>query len=73
VIADEPTANLDSITSGEIIDLMQRINQETGVTFVFSTHDSRLLSEVPRHLAMRDGQIQEVRFSEVSARAREPQ
>ncbi|WP_310452578.1 ABC transporter ATP-binding protein [Sulfuritalea sp.] len=57
VIADEPTANLDSENSRAVIDLMQRMNKETGVTFIFSTHDQRLLDRVPRHLLLKDGML----------------
>jgi putative ABC transport system ATP-binding protein len=67
IIADEPTANLDTVTSTEIIDLMQQINQQTGVTFIFSTHDPRLLARVPRHLAMQDGRVQESRYGDTSS------
>jgi putative ABC transport system ATP-binding protein len=63
IIADEPTANLDSVTSTSLIDLMQRINAETKVTFVFSTHDPRLLERVPRHLAMEDGLLRQDQYS----------
>jgi putative ABC transport system ATP-binding protein len=58
VIADEPTANLDSENSRALIDLLQRLNAETGVTCVFSTHDPRLLEHVPRHLRLVDGRIE---------------
>src|SRR5262249_40294170 len=44
VLADEPTANLDSTTGRDIIELMRRLNRERGVTFVFSTHDARIMS-----------------------------
>ncbi|AXE30539.1 lipoprotein-releasing system ATP-binding protein LolD [Chromobacterium phragmitis] len=64
VIADEPTANLDSHTSREVIDLMQALNHKTGVTFVLSTHDPRLLARVSRHLALRDGEIAEASYEE---------
>ncbi|KMN99723.1 ABC transporter ATP-binding protein, partial [Chromobacterium violaceum] len=64
VIADEPTANLDSRTSREVIDLMQALNHRTGVTFVLSTHDPRLLARVSRHLALRDGEIAEASYEE---------
>lgn len=57
VIADEPTANLDSENSRSVIDLMHEMNKETGVTFVFSTHDQRLLDRVPRHLLLKDGAL----------------
>lgn len=57
LIADEPTANLDSRTSHEIIDLIEKLNQDTGVTCIFTTHDPRLLGRVPRHLKLEDGVI----------------
>jgi putative ABC transport system ATP-binding protein len=61
VIADEPTANLDSENALKITDLMRRINGRKGTTFVFSTHDQRLLERVERQILMRDGQIIENR------------
>jgi putative ABC transport system ATP-binding protein len=57
VVADEPTANLDSHTSTEIMDLLLQLNGETGVTCIFATHDPRLLERVPRHLHLRDGAV----------------
>mgnify|MGYP003387498433 CR=1 FL=1 len=57
LIADEPTANLDSRTSSEVIDLIEELNKETGVTCVFTTHDPRLLDRVPRQLRLKDGLI----------------
>jgi putative ABC transport system ATP-binding protein len=57
LIADEPTANLDSRTSTEVIDLIEALNVETGVTCVFTTHDPRLLERVPRQLRLQDGLI----------------
>ena len=59
VLADEPTANLDSGTSLQILGLMQRLNQERGVTFVFSTHDSTVMGMARRKVSMRDGLIQD--------------
>jgi putative ABC transport system ATP-binding protein len=59
VLADEPTANLDSENSRALIDLLQELNAETGVTAVFSTHDPRLLEHVPRQVRLVDGRIQE--------------
>jgi putative ABC transport system ATP-binding protein len=61
VIADEPTANLDSETSERILDLMRDLNGRLGTTFVFSTHDPRLLEHVDRRVHLRDGQIREER------------
>ena len=57
VLADEPTANLDSKTSEQIIDLMQRLNREKGVTFLFSTHDPRVMQHAQRVVHIADGRI----------------
>jgi putative ABC transport system ATP-binding protein len=59
VLADEPTANLDSKTSEQIIDLMQRLNQQMGVTFLFSTHDPRVMQHARRVVYINDGKIVE--------------
>lgn len=63
LIADEPTANLDSRTSTEVIDLIEALNQETGVTCIFTTHDPRLLDRVPRQLKMQDGVISDDNYA----------
>ena len=55
VLADEPTANLDSKTSAKIIDLMLELNQKRGVTFLFSTHDEKLMSRVSQIFYIADG------------------
>jgi putative ABC transport system ATP-binding protein len=57
VIADEPTANLDSETSHHIIELMRNLNEAEGTTFIFSTHDPRLLDQVKRLVRLEDGRI----------------
>lgn len=57
VLADEPTANLDSVTSNKIIDLMIDLNQKKKVTFVFSTHDEKVMNRVNRIVHIRDGVI----------------
>jgi putative ABC transport system ATP-binding protein len=57
VLADEPTANLDSATSEQIIDLMLALNREKGVTFLFSTHDPRVVSHARRALRIHDGRM----------------
>ena len=57
IIADEPTANLDSENSTMIIDLMRQMNRSKGVTFIFTTHDPRLLEHVDRKILLRDGLI----------------
>jgi putative ABC transport system ATP-binding protein len=58
VIADEPTANLDSITSGELLDMMRRLNEETGMTFLFSTHDETVIKRARRIITLRDGMLE---------------
>ncbi len=59
VIADEPTANLDTVNAKAIIDIMRRRNRDHGTTFVFSTHDQRLLDNVGRRVKLHDGTIAE--------------
>jgi putative ABC transport system ATP-binding protein len=57
VLADEPTANLDSVTANNLLDLMEKLNKENKMTFVFSTHDSRVIERAHRVVTLRDGQI----------------
>jgi putative ABC transport system ATP-binding protein len=57
VIADEPTANLDSETARTIIHLMRELNERDGTTFLFSTHDQRLLDQVKHLIRLEDGRI----------------
>lgn len=57
VLADEPTANLDSRTGAAIIALMRRIQQERAASFVFSTHDPQLISHAEDIIALRDGRV----------------
>jgi len=57
IIADEPTANLDSDTSRNIIGLMRDLNEKEKTTFIFSTHDQRLLDQVERLVRLEDGMI----------------
>jgi len=57
VIADEPTANLDTKSANLIVNLMRRINETRGAAFVFSTHDDRLLDRVDRKIHLRDGLV----------------
>jgi len=59
VLADEPTANLDSATSAALLDVMQRLNRDHGTTFVFSTHDPRVMERARRLITLVDGQIAE--------------
>ena len=58
VLADEPTANLDSVASDALLDVMYELNQEMGVTFVFATHDSRVMERSRRLVRMMDGGIE---------------
>lgn len=62
ILADEPTANLDSKTAQEIIELFKKLNQELKLSFVFSTHDQRLIDQVKTVLYINDGQIKEKRI-----------
>jgi putative ABC transport system ATP-binding protein len=59
VLADEPTANLDSKTAGQLLDLMHAMNREHGVTFLFSTHDPRVIAKASRVVRLVDGRIAE--------------
>src|SRR6202044_1451286 len=57
VLADEPTANLDSVTGQNIIDLMRELNQKDGTTFIFSTHDPKVMSHASSVVQVADGQL----------------
>jgi putative ABC transport system ATP-binding protein len=57
VLADEPTANLDSVASAALLDIMERLNREHGTTFVFSTHDPRVMARARRLITLVDGEI----------------
>ncbi|MCD4655060.1 ABC transporter ATP-binding protein [bacterium] len=59
VLADEPTANVDSQTAKRILDLMETLNREHGVTFLFSTHDKKVIDRAKRIIRMRDGKVVE--------------
>jgi len=58
ILADEPTANLDTENGRQVMDIMQRLNKETGVTFVFATHDPRVISYARRVVTLHDGLIE---------------
>ena len=58
VLADEPTANLDSETAKNLLDLMRRLNEDKGVTFLFSTHDPLVIERARRVIRLRDGKVQ---------------
>ena len=57
ILADEPTANLDSETARSLLDIMQEMNKRRGATFIFSTHDTRVMEYARRVVILRDGQI----------------
>ncbi len=58
VLADEPTANVDSETAENLITLMEGLNQERGVTFLFSTHDHRVVERAKRVVRLVDGRVE---------------
>ena len=57
ILADEPTANLDTKNGEQIMDIMQKLNKETGTTFVFATHDPRVIKYAKRVVTLEDGRI----------------
>lgn len=57
VLADEPTANLDSKSTSNLLDIMYQLNQEEGITFLFSTHDQRVIDRAKRVITLEDGKI----------------
>ncbi|MGD9144387.1 MAG: ABC transporter ATP-binding protein [Anaerolineae bacterium] len=59
VLADEPTANLDTENGRQIMEIMQRLNEETGTTFIFATHDPRVFPFARRVVEVRDGKVAE--------------
>jgi len=58
VLADEPTANLDSVTANNLLDIMEKLNKEHKMTFIFSTHDARVIKRAHRVVTLRDGAIE---------------
>jgi putative ABC transport system ATP-binding protein len=57
ILADEPTANLDSVTGAALLDMMRLLNAERGMTFVFSTHDRMIMEKARRVIVIRDGLV----------------
>ena len=57
VLADEPTANLDSTSTTNLLDIMHRLNQEENMTFIFSTHDQRVIDRAKRVITLEDGKV----------------
>jgi putative ABC transport system ATP-binding protein len=62
ILADEPTANLDSKSAFNLLDIMQKLNHEEGITFIFSTHDQRVIDKARRVIKMVDGAVVEDRM-----------
>ena len=58
VLADEPTANVDSETGADLLNLMRRLNKEKGITFLFSTHDPAVMKAARRLIRLKDGRIE---------------
>lgn len=58
VLADEPTANLDSETGSRLLDLMERMNDEKNITFIFSSHDKQVIDRAKRLIILKDGKIE---------------
>jgi putative ABC transport system ATP-binding protein len=71
VIADEPTANLDTASGSQVLDIMRKMNEESGITFLLSTHDPMVRERARRVVTMRDGRIEgdEVREPPAARRA----
>jgi putative ABC transport system ATP-binding protein len=57
ILADEPTANLDSHSTATLLDIMLELNKKEGTTFIFSTHDQRVIDRARRVITLEDGQI----------------
>lgn len=57
VLADEPTANLDSASTANLLDIMLRLNKDEGMTFIFSTHDQRVIDRATRVITLEDGKV----------------
>ena len=64
VLADEPTANLDTENGEQVMEIMKKLNEETGTTFVFATHDPRVIKYAKRVVTLRDGLVEEDKLVE---------
>ncbi len=60
ILADEPTANLDSKTGADLLEMMRKLNTETGMTYLFSTHDPLVMERAKRLITLRDGLVESV-------------
>ena len=57
ILADEPTANLDSVSAGELMDMMERLNLEEDITIIFSSHDPMVIAKAKRSIVLKDGEV----------------
>lgn len=57
LLADEPTANLDSKTAASLIDMMEKLNREEGVTIIFSSHDPMVIAKARHSVVLKDGKL----------------
>ena len=57
ILADEPTANLDSVSTANLLDIMEKLNHEEQITFIFSTHDQRVVNKAHRVILLEDGKV----------------
>jgi len=57
ILADEPTANLDSKSTETLLDIMEHLNKEENITFIFSTHDQRVVNKARRVITVEDGRV----------------
>jgi len=57
VLADEPTANLDSHATSQLLDIMKKLNEDENITFIFSTHDQRVIDKAKRVITLEDGKV----------------
>jgi putative ABC transport system ATP-binding protein len=61
VLADEPTANIDTVTGKALLDMMERMNREKHITFIFSSHDPHVIERGRRLVFLRDGTIESIK------------
>ncbi len=57
ILADEPTANLDSVSAGELMDMMERLNLDEDITIIFSSHDPMVIAKAKRSIVLKDGEV----------------
>jgi putative ABC transport system ATP-binding protein len=69
ILADEPTANVDSVNAVALLDLMERLNRDSGITFLFSTHDERVMKRARRIIDIQDGRVKICRPSRLHSAA----